>query len=165
MFKLKLNYDGTIVKHKARLVACGFIQNFQLFLLSAKIFTLCLLLSLIASHNWNLPQHDINNAFITDIIGHCYIWLSHDMLHCRKIKSICLWSSLWTYGWCHVLLRYLKHIKATSNSNLHAYVDIDLGSCLDSRRSTTDFCIFLGNSLISRKVKRQKTVRNFSARS
>nr|KYP31168.1 Retrovirus-related Pol polyprotein from transposon TNT 1-94 [Cajanus cajan] len=65
----------------------------------------------------------------------------------------------------HMLLRYLKHtvgqgilFKATFDTKLHAYVDADWGSCLDSRRSTTGFCIFLGNSLISWKAKRQKTV-------
>nr|KYP57115.1 Retrovirus-related Pol polyprotein from transposon TNT 1-94 [Cajanus cajan] len=65
----------------------------------------------------------------------------------------------------NVLLRYLKNtagqgflFKANSNTRLHAYVGADWGSYIDSRRSTTGFCIFLGNSLISWKAKRQKTV-------
>nr|KYP49734.1 Retrovirus-related Pol polyprotein from transposon TNT 1-94 [Cajanus cajan] len=70
----------------------------------------------------------------------------------------------------NVLLRYLKNtagqgilFKANSDTRLHAYVDVDWGSCIDSRRSTTGFCIFLGNSLISWKAKRQKTVSRSSA--
>jgi len=65
----------------------------------------------------------------------------------------------------NMLLRYLKHtagqgilFRANSDTKLHAYVDADWGSCPESRRSTTDLCIFLGNSLVSWKAKRQKTV-------
>nr|KYP48208.1 hypothetical protein KK1_030092 [Cajanus cajan] len=61
----------------------------------------------------------------------------------------------------NVLLIYLKHtagqgvlFEANSDTRLHAYVDANWGSCIDSRRSTTSFCIFLGNSLISWKAKR-----------
>jgi len=56
----------------------------------------------------------------------------------------------------NILLRYLKHtagqgilFKATLDTSLHAYVDADWGSCIDSRKSTTGYCICLGNSLIS----------------
>ena len=31
LFKLKLNYDGTVAKHKARLVACAFINQWPRF--------------------------------------------------------------------------------------------------------------------------------------
>jgi len=65
----------------------------------------------------------------------------------------------------NILLRYLKHtpgqgilFKSASDCNVHAYVDADWGSCMDTRRSTTGFCIFLGNSLVSWKAKRQRTV-------
>jgi len=52
----------------------------------------------------------------------------------------------------NILLRYLKHtvgqgilFKSASDCNIHAYVDADWGSCMDTRRSTIGFCIFLGN--------------------
>nr|KYP52516.1 Retrovirus-related Pol polyprotein from transposon TNT 1-94 [Cajanus cajan] len=70
----------------------------------------------------------------------------------------------------NMLLRYLKHtagqgilFKANSDTRLHAYVDADWGSCQDSRKSTTGFCVFLGNSLVSWKSKRQQTVSKSSA--
>ncbi|KHN26049.1 Retrovirus-related Pol polyprotein from transposon TNT 1-94, partial [Glycine soja] len=70
----------------------------------------------------------------------------------------------------NMLLRYLKHtsgqgilFRANSDTKLHAYVDANWGSCTESRRSTTDFCIFLGNSLVSWKAKRQKIVNRSSA--
>jgi hypothetical protein len=50
----------------------------------------------------------------------------------------------------HHLLRYLKattgqgiFFLVVPNLNVSAYVDADWGSCLDSRKSTTGFCIFL----------------------
>ena len=61
----------------------------------------------------------------------------------------------------NILLRYLKHtagqgilFKAKLDTSIHAYVDADWGSCIDSRKSTIGYCIFLGNSLISWKAKK-----------
>jgi hypothetical protein len=65
----------------------------------------------------------------------------------------------------HHLLRYLKattgqgiFFPAVPNLKVSAYVDADWGSCLDSRKSTTGFCIYLGHALISWKSKKQATV-------
>ena len=69
LFKLKLNYDDIVSKHKARLVARVFSQKFgidfqETFFPMAKITTLRLLLSIAISKNWNLAQLDINNALL-----------------------------------------------------------------------------------------------------
>jgi hypothetical protein len=70
----------------------------------------------------------------------------------------------------HHLLRYLKattgqgiFFPAVPNLKVSAYVDADWGSCLDSRKSTTGFCIYLGHALISWKSKKQATVARSSA--
>jgi hypothetical protein len=70
----------------------------------------------------------------------------------------------------HHLLRYLKATTgqgifspAVPNLKVSAYVDADWGSCLDSRKSTTGFCIYLGHALISWKSKKQATVARSSA--
>ena len=54
------------------------------------------------------------------------------------------------------ILRYVKgtlttglHIGVGSIRSLTAYFDQDWAGCLDSRRSTSGFCIFLGDNLVS----------------
>jgi len=68
------------------------------------------------------------------------------------------------------VLRYLKHypdhgISLSRNASLQltGYCDSDWGSCCDSRKSTIGFCILLGSSPISWKVKKQSVVARSSA--
>jgi len=63
------------------------------------------------------------------------------------------------------ILRYLKGtpdqgvlLANFSDFNLTGYCDSDWGSCCDSRKSTTGFCILLGSSPLSWKVKKQSVV-------
>ncbi|KAK4388518.1 Retrovirus-related Pol polyprotein from transposon RE2 [Sesamum angolense] len=54
------------------------------------------------------------------------------------------------------IVRYLKgsldtglFFPASNSFKLFAYTDVDWGSCVDTRRSVTGFCIIFGSSLIS----------------
>ncbi|KAL0324698.1 UNVERIFIED_CONTAM: Retrovirus-related Pol polyprotein from transposon RE2 [Sesamum calycinum] len=68
------------------------------------------------------------------------------------------------------VLRYLKgtislglFFSAHSSLQLSAYSDTSWAACLDSRRSVTGSCVFLGSSLISWKTKKQAIVSRSSA--
>ena len=54
-------------------------------------------------------------------------------------------------------------ISADTNIDLVAYSDADWAGCPDTRRSTSGFCVFLGDNLISWSSKRQLTVSRSSA--
>ncbi|XP_074318806.1 uncharacterized protein LOC141655637 [Silene latifolia] len=59
--------------------------------------------------------------------------------------------------------RYGLHLHASSTSTLTAYTDADWSGCPDSRRSTSGYCVYLGDNLISWSSKRQATVSRSSA--
>ena len=64
----------------------------------------------------------------------------------------------------HHLLHYQKSspsqgilFSALSSFQLRAFANVDWGACLDSQKSITRFCVFLRDSLIYWKVKKQAT--------
>lgn len=69
VFKLKRNSDGSINKYKARLVAKGYVQQYgvdyeEVFAPVARIETIRLLISLAASHGWEIHHLDVKTAFL-----------------------------------------------------------------------------------------------------
>lgn len=61
------------------------------------------------------------------------------------------------------MLKYLKgcpsydiFISSRTDFRLIAYSDVDWGACLDTLKSLTGFCIFLGTTLLSWRCKKQK---------
>lgn len=65
----------------------------------------------------------------------------------------------------HRILQYLKgsigqgvFFSSEANLAVKAYVDADWASCVDTRRSVSGLCVFIGTSLVSWKSKKQPTV-------
>lgn len=68
------------------------------------------------------------------------------------------------------ILRYIQgtldyglHLYKSSFSDLVSYTDADWGGCPDTRRSTSGYCVFFGDNLISWSSKRQPTLSRSSA--
>jgi hypothetical protein len=71
VYKTKYASDGSVDRHKARLVAKGFsqvegIDYNETFSPLAKMNSICLVLSLTASHKWEFHQMDVKCAFLHD---------------------------------------------------------------------------------------------------
>ncbi|GJR04894.1 ribonuclease H-like domain-containing protein [Tanacetum coccineum] len=69
------------------------------------------------------------------------------------------------------LLRYLKsclglgiHITKTSGMFLNAYSYADWAKCIVTKKSVTGYCVFLNNSLVSWKSKKQNTLSKCSTK-
>ncbi|WVZ92208.1 hypothetical protein U9M48_038291 [Paspalum notatum var. saurae] len=68
------------------------------------------------------------------------------------------------------ILRYLKSspgkglmFKSHGHLNLEGYCDADWASCLDDRRSTLGYCVFVGGNLVSWRSKKQSVVSRSTA--
>jgi hypothetical protein len=69
VYSIKVKSDGSLDRYKARLVALGNNQEYgvnyeETFAPVAKMTTICTILAIAASQNWDLHQMDMKNAFL-----------------------------------------------------------------------------------------------------
>ena len=69
MFSIKFKHDESVARLKVCLVAKGYAQIYGVvysdtFSHVAKLTSICLFISLVASYDWDLHQLDIKNVFL-----------------------------------------------------------------------------------------------------
>ena len=89
------------------------------------------------------------------------------------VQQICLHMHAPTNAHMSALKRIIRYLQGTSSHGLHlytssvdcliSYTDADWGGCPDTRRSTSGYCVFLGDNLVSWSSKRQPTLSRSSA--
>lgn len=89
------------------------------------------------------------------------------------VQQVCLFMHQPRDTHMQLVKRILRYIKGTSHFSIQlykassphllAYTDADWAGCPDTRRSTSGFCVFLGQNLVSWSSKRQVTVSRSSA--
>ena len=102
VFAVKVNPDGSVARLKARLVAKGYARTYGVnysdtFSLVAKMTFVQLCISLTATHNWDLHQFDIKNAFLHgDLQEEVYMEQPLGFVAQGEIGKVCrLWKSLY----------------------------------------------------------------------
>jgi hypothetical protein len=89
------------------------------------------------------------------------------------VQQVCLFMHAPRDSHYQLIKRILRYIKGTSHYGLKihrsssmeliAYSDADWAGCPDTRKSTSGFCVFIGNNLVSWSSRRQPTVSQSSA--
>jgi hypothetical protein len=98
---VKQKFNGSIDRYKAKLVAKGFKQRYEIdyediFSLVVKMATIRIILSIVVSRNWCLRQLDVQNTFLHDILEEDvymkqppgYVDTSHSLHVCKLDKAL-----------------------------------------------------------------------------
>lgn len=169
VYKIKYRADGTVERHKARLVV---LSNHQFegedytetFAPVVKMTTVCCLLKIVASNNWEVHQMDVHDAFLHgDLDEEVYMKLPLGFRHsdpnkvCRLHKSLyglkqaprCWFAKLTTsllgYGFKQSYSDYslFTYTRDAIEMRVLVYVD-DLLICGNDSAALSSFKEYLG---------------------
>nr|GEW16869.1 ribonuclease H-like domain-containing protein [Tanacetum cinerariifolium] len=118
--------------------------------------TIWTVLSLAVSRQWHIHQLDVKNAFLH---GHLtetvYMYQPPGFTDSAHSDYVCLLQKS-LYG-LKTPVDDEKQL-GPEGSPLIAYSDADWAGCLATRRSTSGYCVFLGDNLLTWSSKRQDTL-------
>ncbi|GKV49528.1 hypothetical protein SLEP1_g56275 [Rubroshorea leprosula] len=102
VYKIKQKFDGTIERHKARLVAQGYIQQPSIdyddtFSPVVKLITIRTILTLRASCSWPVHQLDVKNAFLNgELTQPVYMHQPPGFIDSARLDYVCrLWKAFY----------------------------------------------------------------------
>nr|GEW42670.1 hypothetical protein [Tanacetum cinerariifolium] len=169
IYKIKFMSSSEIDRYKARLVAQGFgkkegVDYEETFSPVVKMVTVRCLLNIVVSMSWHVFQIDVNNAFLYGDLEEVVYMKPPEGYFPSNNKF--MHSTLTSYlKIAFKMLRYLKscpclgiHIAKTSCMFLNAYSDVDWAKCIVIRKYVIGYCVFLNNSLVFWKSKKQNTL-------
>ncbi|KAL0307734.1 UNVERIFIED_CONTAM: Retrovirus-related Pol polyprotein from transposon RE1 [Sesamum angustifolium] len=143
---IALRKDGTLERYKARLVAKVFTQTyrvdyFETFSPVSRLNSIRVLFSLEVNLNWTMYQMDIKNVFLYgDLNGTVYMEQPPGYVAQGR-------SNVWV----------LIQVK------IEAYSNADYTGVKDDRKSTSEYCTYVGEDLVTWRSKKQTTVARSSA--
>ncbi|GKA99728.1 ribonuclease H-like domain-containing protein [Tanacetum coccineum] len=88
--------------------------------------------------------------------------VQHVCLYMHASREPRLSALKWILRYVRGTLDYGLQLFSSSTTDLVAYSDADWGGCPTTRRSTSGYCVFLGNNLLSWSFKCQPTLSRFS---
>nr|GEU83880.1 ribonuclease H-like domain-containing protein [Tanacetum cinerariifolium] len=187
LFRHKYHADGLLSRYKACLIANGRNQQYGVdcsdtFSPVVKPATTRTVLSLALARNWPMHQLDVKNAFLNgDLTETVYMYQPSGFVDSRFPHHVCrLHRSLYGLNqahraWFQRFAGYALRMGFTSSRcdsslfiyqhgiELNAYTDADWAGFPVTRRSTSGYCVFIGDNLLSWSAKCQVTLSRFSA--
>nr|GEU40666.1 ribonuclease H-like domain-containing protein [Tanacetum cinerariifolium] len=153
--------------------------------------TIHMVLSVAVSCRWPIHQLDVKNAFLNEIFiwtetstpclvlavcslaeGLQYLTFTRPDLS-YTVQHICLYMHDQRKPHLAAIKRIFIYVQGTLDLGLHlyafsttylvGYTDADWAGCPSTRRSTSGYCVFLGDNLLSWSAKRQHTLSRSSA--
>ncbi|XP_019447274.1 PREDICTED: uncharacterized protein LOC109350498 [Lupinus angustifolius] len=159
IYKIKYKSDGSIKKYKA-------IYLTDTRFLASKPVPTSIVITAKLCQNDSPPYND--PAYYRRLVGKLLYLTNSRPGISFEVQQLSQFMAQPTTNHHKALTRVLRYIKGnpgqglfylvSSSLQLKAFNDLDWTACVDSRKSISGCCVFLGNSLVSWKSKKHTTV-------